>query len=299
MEKYIEFIIKNKYNIIAGLIVLMLICLVYCWLNEPDAEYFQNFQNGDQSAINLNELVDRNVYFKHEDTEQGTTVAKYLAVTPTSNCDNFKKEGVECLFNTVILQPVRNEFALWKFRKSWREDKYSISSKVDPESLSNKTIMNNTGYIKDKLNPMCVDGGTYDSSHFELDQNNVGKYRLKFTKTVKKSEGSETITHYIGKCPLSKTCDQGSDKYIRLCLVEDPGLALYFDIEVGPEDIVDTEEEEQQEAVTLEGFMGYNDVKSDMAQYDVSMDGSEDGTIQSVSGVSQDVLGGIEEFMPL
>jgi hypothetical protein len=307
MEKYIDFIIINKYNIIAGLIVLMLICLVYCWLTESDTkydtEYFQNIieaANGStQETINISDLVDHNIYFKYEDSELSVPVPKYLAVSSITNCDNFKKEGVECIFNMVILQPIKNEFALWNLKKSWREDKYNIASKVNPELLSNKLVMNNTGYIQNKLNPMCVDGGTYDSSHFELDQNNVGKYRIKFTKTVAKQEKTEVLEQYIGKCPLSKTCDQGSDKYTRLCLVEDPTLALYFDIEIGPDDTVETAEEESIMEDRLVEVVGDRSIASNVAQYDVSVSDSEQEGIQSISGVSEEVLGGIEEFMPV
>lgn len=291
----IDFLYKYKYVIIFILIILLLFCIIHTKSNKYEFldKDIKNFKTDIKYCLN------KNVFLKFIKNEKEIY---YLAVVPKQNCLNISSNPNECLSNIAVLQKKKNKYALFKLTKSFVDGRYILSSVLDPKLLNNNINLNRYNYKFTNANHLCFDNvNDNDLFSFELEQTNSGMYRIKFRQLIEKENEEPTYEYlYLGECKKQPYCNIGNELLKRVCLYNDIFSAIYFEIELGPQNIL--EKEICQENLSEE------EIKSNKAQYNYeeslyslkSSCSSEEENIQSVKGVDESIIqDNVEKFMPI
>lgn len=233
MDKVIEFIDRNKYILIIGLIIV-LIFWVYIMptINEPCG-------NDEQNDDSFEDYLDKNINFRY-DSDKGPL---YLALSQAENCSNKQKSPFECL-NLAVLQSLKNNFSTFKLSKTsdgtQRYRLRNMTSELTPPYpyLSRNMISLN------RLKVACFDGNSKISEHnaFNLVKTNAGvliKFKIPIQDASK--EGPYYDEYFLSECPEGSECEQGSVNLKRVCFDSNQSNAITFNIEVNDTSDDDTE----------------------------------------------------------
>ncbi len=302
----LEFIKTHKTAIIIVLIIILL--LYFFWGNksdEIDTDYElltptsptnspTNSPNNNSQA-SLENYIGRQIYLRHDKVTNNIVEPYYLAVTDKTNC-SISNPATDCLFNVAVLQKEKNNSAVFKLVKSFADDRYRLMSAMNPVTLHQKINMSKKIFKTGQNNGMCFDDGEVDDVYFEVERNNGGQVRLKYRETVADTTG-RYLYYYVGEC-TNLSCTQNNTQLTRLCLVDNVDKATYFNIEDGPAGDIFVEVESMGSHTQSTNRAVYNE---DESIYSLNRSNrSTDGTnIQSVSGVEEKILQGVEKFMSL
>jgi len=220
MDKFIDFIVNNKF-MIAVIILVALIIII-------GVSEYTNKNNEGMEVASLSKFVNKEINLKY--SKNGTTY--YLAIAPRASCDNIKQDQNDCINNVVILQKVPNEYTkmLLSFNPYSTPSRYNI---VSTTQLSTQQLSHN---INNTIgNKMCFESNTDDDIiSFEIEEKD-GKYAMKYRKELidTNSNGSKKYSYYyIGECDDPEiVCEQAGISYNRLCVFEDQSKAIYFEID--------------------------------------------------------------------
>lgn len=166
-------------------------------------------------------------------------------------------------------------------------------------SMLKTTNPPNNHAIYGSLAPNYLCFGIHDNIdliHFELEENNEGKFKLKFNK--------DSQYMYIGAC-INSFCNQDNTNYRRLCLFSDPKSALLFSIDLQGNDIGDTinnSNNQEDSSITINNSikMDVSDYVNDDSMYSMySLESQSCITPdQNVTGMEEQILSGIEQNEP-
>lgn len=290
-ENMVGSIRKNLVVILVILGLVLFLCFILWWTG-----VLERYEGLEEQAHKQEDLSGKDVYLRYTKTAKsqvaGETVETidtyYLAISPVKSCDNYKPSFQECDTTMAILQKQKNSFA--KFRVLVEGNKYSLFSLHD---LSKHLLLNQTLAYTNRSNYSCFENGVDELISFEVEHNNVGKMRLKFTKTEK---DKAPVHFYLGLCGNDYNCIQGSNKYPRLCFFTDASKAIYFDFEIAPRDDKEVElTRVQEESSEIEGFDALSNMSmQDMISWDNVTLASND-SIKTIEGLQECTLG-MESF---
>lgn len=249
MNKINELI--TNYKNIFLLIIFVIIVLAFCKFVLP---YFmtnkENKENLDNvSANDISKLIDQNVYIKCNLEELNADKTKitntyYLSISQKKKCANLQNIiDNECQFNIPILLKQKTAFGLFEFSKHPSLDKYTIRSKKN--ELNSPNLTQNLNFYRNK-NLLCFDNDKdEDIIYFEVTEVATG-YLLNFKKPIV-GEQEKYQDYYVGVCTdFDPTCNQGPDKFKRICLYLEQSKATVFQFEMQPK------QEQEQESNLFE-----------------------------------------------
>lgn len=288
----IEFVKKYKIPIIIILIILLLLCLLWEGHKSDMNEYEFLTQTTSitepSNNLNLEDIIGKQLYLKYNKVVNNVVEPYYLTVVNKSKC-NITDSAQDCLFNVAVLQKDKNNSAVFKIIKSFADNRYRLMSALNPTTLSNKVDMNKRSYVANESNTICFDNGEIDDIYFDIERNNGGQIRLKYRETIYNNTSTQYNYYYVGECQ-NLLCNNT----IRLCLVDSPDKAIFFDIEDGPIQPIFTETQSVPETQST------NIAINNEADSLHSLSGVSTTTNNSnVIGIEENILQGVEKFMSL
>jgi hypothetical protein len=262
----IDFIKTHKNIIVAVVIIVLLLCFLwktsYSKQIDTETEESENIYEylAATEQANINAFLNKPIYLKYNKSVNNMIEPLYLSVVPKSSCSNFNVAPGECLENVAVLQKSADNFASFKLIKSFSDDRYRLVSNNNNKTTMNKNYKNNI---------VCFDNGDIDDIYFEIERNNGGQIRLKYRSP--QNGNTQFKYYYVAECKDSK-CTQ----LIRVCLSENVGEAINFNMEEAPKVKENFCESEMSTNIAV-----YNEEES------------------NISGIEATMLGGFEKFMSL
>lgn len=225
----IDFINNHRLTIVIIIIIVLIVSLLLAYNNEG----YEHLEVVPESST-LSNFEGKTVSLKYKIVRDNQPITYYLGFSKKDMCDNLGQGFNECLNNVSVFSTTKNKMTNFKLIKSFTDDRYMLVYFADGDHSMNK--LENADNALSTY--MCFDGGLPANVYFFLEPNNKGQYRLKFVDERQTERGDVMKKeYYVGFCSKGESvCKFGTDKMPRACSVVDPDKAIFFDIEIVPDE---------------------------------------------------------------